>query len=257
MTVEGIPHHLAAEVARRHGLRWSSSSVPAWTGFVNAVAVMRTDDGATHVLRVPHSADHPGLSPADQNWVQRRAAEAGVPLPRVLGHGRIDGVPYQVQEFVEGTSGALLVDTPGEIELWRRAGRWAARIAEIDLDGAPDALFTRFGRDADRAHRRNLAYHREQLVPGDPLLALGVYETSDVPRLLELLDHLEHDPRARVWCTGTWARTTSCDAASATARSSSCWTGTGRTWAPSATTTSWRPPGWTAASCAPVVRPPS
>ena len=60
----------------------------------------------------------------------------------------------------------------------------------LEWTSGPDRLFTRFGRDPDDAWRRHLLYNAGQLTETDPLIGLGVYSASELPRLRALVSGL-------------------------------------------------------------------
>ncbi len=61
-------------------------------------------------------------------------------------------------------------------------------------DDAPDALFSRFGRELPAAWQAHLNYNLEALNPADPLLEWGVYAAGDQARLRSLVRDLGQLP---------------------------------------------------------------
>ena len=103
----------------------------------------------------------------------------------MVARGWLDGLSYLVVDYVPGNTPPA--SDPGA---WRSIGRFASALAQLDVTDAPDALFSRFGRDLDAAWLAHLDYNRAALSEGDPLIALGVYRKDDRPRLRDVLDSL-------------------------------------------------------------------
>lgn len=176
---------LAAAIAARHGLRPSTVTTLVGLGSVNHVFVLRSGTSAS-VVRFPIDPGRPETVEAEA-WALTRAAAHGVPSPRVLGTGRLDGVPYLVQTFVNGARGTERRSTA----VWESLGRYARAIARIPVTpDAPDGLFTRFGRDLPRAWRAHLRYNLDELVGSDPLIALGVYGPEQQAALRQVVTGL-------------------------------------------------------------------
>ncbi|MGY5766061.1 phosphotransferase [Brachybacterium sp. DNPG3] len=170
---------------------------PERAGVVNRVAIVGPA-GAEVVVRCQRAPDAAEFE--CERWASDAARAAGIPTPRILavGHlvdagpadggdldaGSADGWAWSVQELVDGTLGEHAADPSA---VWRELGRLSRRIARLDLAGAPDGLFSRFGRDLDAAWEQHHAYGLDELAPGDPLVGLGVYRDEDRSRLREIL----------------------------------------------------------------------
>lgn len=162
---------LALAVADVHGLPTATVRPIVGAGWTNHVVVLGSPAPA-YVVRY-------ALDPADdarvglETWLLPRVAAHGVPGPKLVASGEIEGIPYLVQEFVTGGRGPDRA-SPG---LWHILGRYASAMRTVALGpDAPDLLFTRFGRDLPAAWRDHLAYSLDQLTDDDPLLRLGVYK---------------------------------------------------------------------------------
>ena len=160
---------LARRIAVRAGLRPRHVEPIVDLGRVNHVFVIHGDAGR-HVVRFALDPLRTGGYEVEA-WCLTQAAARGIPSPQVVGVGSESGVPYLVETFVEGAAG-----TSGGSDGWRVLGAYARIIHEIPLDhGAPEGLFTRFGRDPTVAWRAHLNYNLNALDATDPLLALAVY----------------------------------------------------------------------------------
>lgn len=120
-----------------------------------------------------------------EEWCLLAAAAAGMPSSPMVARGWLDGLSYLVVDYVVG-------DTPSASDpgAWKSIGRFASALAELDVTDAPEALFSRFGRDLDAAWLAHLDYNRAALTEGDELVDLGLYRPDERSRLLHLLDSL-------------------------------------------------------------------
>jgi aminoglycoside phosphotransferase (APT) family kinase protein len=155
-------------------------------GAVNHVVVVETGDGdwVIRFHRDPLDAD----DYRKEAWCLQSAAEAGVNTPRMVALGRLNGIAFIVQTFVEGHN----ADGRRSPELWRRLGEFSRKVNEIELsEDAPDALFPRFGRDLVENWRKHIAYNLAELHSCDELLRLGAYEPGDQDLLKACFERLE------------------------------------------------------------------
>jgi aminoglycoside phosphotransferase (APT) family kinase protein len=136
---------LIRAVARIHGLPDGPLSEPGWPGVVNEVNIVGSGTDR-YVIRIPRGRGR-AEEFAVEAWCAERAREHAVPTADVVGVGVVNAVAYSVQRFVAGASG----ETVRSAEVWRTLGRYARIINAIPLDDAPDALFSRFGRDLPAA----------------------------------------------------------------------------------------------------------
>lgn len=186
-----VPDDVAGRVAvimAEHGLPPTPSKAPAVAGVMNVVTVVGPpqDRYVVRWPRNPRSADF-----AAETWAAEHARACGVPTPEVVAVGRLDGTPYAVHRFIpeaDGTSATTL-------DLWHTLGRYAALVATVPLDdSAPDALFSRFGRDLPAAWRSHLAYNLDALDDHDPLLTLGVCTRAQQSRIRGVVEELLATP---------------------------------------------------------------
>ena len=119
-----------------------------------------------------------------EQWCLSQAVKQGIPSPRVIGRGDVSGTPYIVLTYVEGSV------VEGDLAAWETLGRYGRMAGVLEWTSGPDGLFTRFGRDPDDAWRRHLLYNAGQLTEADPLIGLGVYSASELPRLRALVSGL-------------------------------------------------------------------
>ncbi len=169
----------AADLVRRLGRE--PESVTELAGFTNHVHRIR-GDGFDWVVRRP--ARHDGDYRAEV-WALEAARAAGVPTPTVV-------------TSIEGDDPALVLEhvpdaAPAE-QPWRRLGEYAATLARVDLTGAPDGVFSRFGRDLDAAWTAHLRYNLDALVEDDPVRALGGYPQHLLPTLRGWMQDLQRTP---------------------------------------------------------------
>lgn len=132
-------------------------------------------EGVDWVVRSPLDLTRPDVFPLER-WASQAAAACGVPVPEVLHVGVSEGVPVTVSRYV-----APAAEEPSRPWWW--LGRHASALAGACLDDAPDALFSRFGRDLDHAWREHLAYNLASLSPDDHLLADGGYRAEHLETL--------------------------------------------------------------------------
>lgn len=170
----------ATEIARVLGIPVTQTHVLAG-GNQNHVVRIR---GAEHdaVVRFARDVERNGDPFDAEAWCLLAAAAVGVPTSTLLARGWLDDTSYLVTEYIPGQMAA-----PADLEAWRAIGRCAASLASVDLSEAPDALFSRFGRDPAAAWRAHLVYNRASLTSDDPLLALGVYSAGRRARLRRML----------------------------------------------------------------------
>lgn len=173
VTAPARDERLAVAIAAQHGLRARTASPIVGAGVVNHVFVVRSGV-RSWVVRFAIDPARVDMTGAEA-WALRQAAAHGIPSPQVIGSGWLDGVPYLVQTFVPGVSA-----TEGrQVELWRTLGRYARIVQTIPLSpDAPDALFSRFGRNLPAAWDAHVRYNLGELAPTDPLIDLGVYLRS-------------------------------------------------------------------------------
>lgn len=152
-------------------------------GTVNQVVVVRLAS-STVVLRTNDGSNRYEFDKEALCLAEARAR--GIPGPRVLVVGQLDGCAYMVEEFIPTVAGQA---APCPDELWRTLGRYARIIHGIPVSG--------FGRDLAGAAQlafvdtwaRFLAYNRTSLTRTDPLLDLG-FSREDSRRLAALFERL-------------------------------------------------------------------
>jgi aminoglycoside phosphotransferase (APT) family kinase protein len=150
-------------------------------GVVNAVfRVWGT--GFDWVVRFPVDPSRPNEFPLEE-WALAVARRAGIRVPEVVGSGVLDDVPFLVLEYLEPA--AVHPENP-----WAWLGRYAHAVSGVPLTGAPDAVFSRFGRDLPAAWHAHLAYNLDALDDHDPLLHNGGYSKKQQPALRALLTEL-------------------------------------------------------------------
>lgn len=171
----------ALRVARDLGA--DPTSVERLGGVVNTVLRV-VGDGVDWVVRTPVDLRRPDEFPVER-WAVGAARSCGVPVPEVLHVGVSRGVPVMVSRYVHPSPEPVA-------RPWWWLGRHASAVAGASLDDAPDAIFSRFGRDLGAAWSAHLAYNQAALTPDDPLLADGGYRRSDLPTLQRWLRDLDH-----------------------------------------------------------------
>nr|WP_240977391.1 aminoglycoside phosphotransferase family protein [Planctomonas sp. JC2975] len=118
-------------------------------------------------------------------WSLRELERTGVSSSRLVARGWLDDTSYLVVDYVPGAPASA-----DDLEAWRAIGEFIAALSHIDTSTAPEALFSRFGRDLDAAWDEHLAYNLSSLADVDPLIGLGVYAMSDRKPLHSLLSSL-------------------------------------------------------------------
>ena len=177
-------------VALAAELGFGADSVEVLVGGNQNHAVRLRTSTSDVVLRFARDTDRLTMDPFDvEQWCSRAASAAGIATPPTLARAHVGGHSVIVQEFVPGTPADA-----GDLQAWSAIGRIAGSLPDIDLDGAPDGLFSRFGRDLDVAWLAHLDYNIEALAPGDRLLELGVYEPEQQSALRQILTDLRARP---------------------------------------------------------------
>jgi aminoglycoside phosphotransferase (APT) family kinase protein len=183
------PTHAAPEHDEERALRVvrelgaDPTSVERLGGVVNTVLRVLGPE-VDWVVRTPVDPQRPDEFPVEQ-WAVAAVRSCGVPVPEVLHVGVSQGLPVMVSRYVRPS--AEPITRP-----WWWLGRHATAVARASLDGAPDGIFSRFGRDLERAWEAHLAYNQDALTPDDPLLADGGYRHGDQPMLRRWLHDLDH-----------------------------------------------------------------
>jgi len=177
---------LIRAVARIYGLPDGPLSEPGWPGVVNEVNIVGSGTDR-YVIRIPRGRGR-AEELAVEAWCAERARAHAVPPADVVGVGVVNAVAYCVQRFVVGASG----ETVRSAEVWRTLGRYARIINAIPLDDAPDALFSRFGRDLPAAWRAHLDYNVDSFDDADPLIELGVYDRAVQSRVKAVVESLRY-----------------------------------------------------------------
>jgi len=171
----------ALEVASSLGVEGVRAD-PLPGGNQNHVIRVRSadDDIVVRFARDPvNSAD-----PFDvEAWCLRAAARSGVRTSELVARGWLEGLSYLVTSYVPGEPAA-----PEDLQGWEAVGTFASALSSISTHDAPDALFSRFGRDLDEAWEKHLAYNLASLEPDDPLISLGVYPKSHRRFLQDVVD---------------------------------------------------------------------
>lgn len=101
--------------------------------------------------------------------------------------GRLDDRPYLILRYYEPAADGLA-------DPWTWLGRYGRAIGRLPLAGAPDAVFSRFGRDLPAAWRAHLVYNLDALGPDDPLRRDGAYRAEHLPTLRAMLRELQAEP---------------------------------------------------------------
>ncbi|MGI8577890.1 MAG: phosphotransferase [Nocardioidaceae bacterium] len=150
---------LAWAMADRHGLRPDAITRVEGHGSVNHVFVASSGT-ERFVIRFAKDARRKDEYQIEA-WCLAQAAAHGIPSPAVVARGTASGVPYLIQTFVAGASGAA----SGGAASWQWLARYARALHTIDVTGAPEGLFSRFGRDLPAGWLAHLEYNVEQLTP--------------------------------------------------------------------------------------------
>ncbi len=148
---------IARIVQERFAQEVVSQAVVADRGTVNQVVIVRLA-ASTVVLRANAGSNRYEFE--KEALCLAEAHARGIPSPRVLAVGQVDGCAYMVEEFIPTVAGQA---APYPVELWRTLGRYARIIHGIPVSG--------FGRDcAGTAQlafvdtwQRFLAYNRASL----------------------------------------------------------------------------------------------
>ncbi|MGY4858829.1 aminoglycoside phosphotransferase family protein [Cryobacterium sp. AP23] len=174
---------LASRIVRGRGRE--PVAVTPLGGVVNEVFRVQ-GAGFDWVVRFSADPERPNEFPVEV-WAMRAARQAGIPVPDVVGSGRLDGRPYLVLQYCEP-----MLDGPADPWTW--LGRYARSVSRLPLDGAPEAVFSRFGRDLPAAWRAHLAYNLDALGADDPLQRDGAYSAGERSGLRALLTDLQTAP---------------------------------------------------------------
>ena len=146
-------------------------------GSVNEIFVAQCE-GKKIIVRLPKPEDREraGAFYEKESWCLEQAASLGVPGPLVLQLGICDSWPFQIQSFAEGVNGEQSNLDP--IVFWQTLGDYARRFHKIPLTGFGENLAEFFTLKGRTRWHEFIDYNLNSLTPEDPLLALGVYESS-------------------------------------------------------------------------------
>lgn len=169
----GIAASLGVEGVRAHRLPGGNQN--------HVVRVRSVDDDV--VVRFARHPEHFG-DPFDvEAWCLLAAARSGVRTSELVARGWLEGLSYLVTSYVPGEPAV-----PEDLEGWEAVGTFASALSSISTHDAPDALFSRFGRDLDEAWEKHLAYNFASIEPDDPLISLGVYPRSRRREMQDVVD---------------------------------------------------------------------
>jgi aminoglycoside phosphotransferase len=169
----------AVEIARSLGIDADrAEALPGGTETRVVRVRSSRDDIAVRLARDPERSDDPFDVEA---WCLQAAARAGLRTSRLLARGWSRGRSYLVASYVPG-----IPADADDLRGWTAIGEFTRALRALSTHDAPDAAFTRFGRDLDRAWARHLAYNLDALGPDDPLIPLGIYPRSQQRELRDL-----------------------------------------------------------------------
>lgn len=177
------PLDRAVSIALLHGI--SPCQVQELPGGNQNHAVRIADEKVDVVVRFAKDADFVAETFDVETWCLGAAAKAGIRTSELVVRGHAYGTSYIILGYTPGSTASA--DDP---KAWEAVGLAAGAGASIELLEAPEALFSRFGRDLDAAWNAHLEYNLSMLGPSDPLMHLGVYEESDRSSLCEILSSL-------------------------------------------------------------------
>lgn len=155
-------------------------------GNENHVVCIEQHKGDDVVVRFPQRTEPQDLDVFQvEAWCAAAAAVTGLRTPSVLHVAEIGGRPVMVQQYARG--GPV---EAADLAAWEAIGAAAAKLTTISTEAAPAALFTRFGRDLDRAWQAHLDYNIHALTPDDPLRALDLYSAASIASMRRALERL-------------------------------------------------------------------
>ena len=179
----------AESLLRRHYDRVTDVLPIVGKGSVNTIFEARVD-GRRVVIRM--NGRKYDREYAKEVWCLARAGEAGIPSPEVLASGVVDDAAYMILEYIEGVGGKQYEGD--KLGLWHALGRYSRIIHEIPVTGFGNLLADPERGFFDDSHSptwdRFVDYNLESLTDGDALLALGVYDRADRPRIAEVFESL-------------------------------------------------------------------
>jgi aminoglycoside phosphotransferase (APT) family kinase protein len=194
---------LSREGIARLFVDWCGQTVRSITavpdrGTVNQIVIVGLQS-ATMVLRANDGFD---TDEFEKEAVCLSAASAlGIPGPRVLKIGQLDGWTYMVEEFIRA---APPHEAPTPVDLWHTLGRYARTIHRIPVAG--------FGRDFTGSDQlafrdtwpRFLSYNIVSLNATDPILHVGFTE-EDSHQLAKIFERLMSTQFSFALCHGDLA----------------------------------------------------
>lgn len=143
-------------------------------------------EGRDVVVRFARDAGRSPVDPFDvEEWCLAAVAQTGIRTSSLVARGIADGLSYLVADYMPGA-----IADPDDLGAWREIGRIAGALSHVDTAMAPDALFTRFGRDLPAAWDAHVDYNLAALDDEDPLVDLGVYRVPDRSRLRAMVTRL-------------------------------------------------------------------
>lgn len=117
-----------------------------------------------------------------ERWCLEQAGARGIPGPKALALGQVDGRPYLLQTWIEGVNGQ---DSPADkASLWSQVGQCIRRVHEIPVGGFGEDLddLTHGGRPGE-TWLRFVDYNIDSLNDDDALRRLGVLTADQSERV--------------------------------------------------------------------------
>lgn len=147
------------------------NSTPIIDGLVNQVSKVELADRTVIVRIDPEETDTRRF--LKEEFCINEARKVGITTPQMLKVGLIEGHPYAIMEYIEGSSG---VEHHDQVALWRTLGDNCRRIHSISVAGFGENYVS--GNLFDDSWERYLEYNIGCLDEKDKAIALGVYNVE-------------------------------------------------------------------------------
>ena len=117
-----------------------------------------------------------------EEWCINTVTELGVPGPKILANGIIDGFPYMIQEKLAGINGSKCSEKE-KINIWKFLGTCASKYHKIKAIELPEVKAAEF----HNSWQSKLDYNINQLDPEDSLLTNDLFNLQEHNELKQIL----------------------------------------------------------------------
>ncbi|MEL7123993.1 MAG: aminoglycoside phosphotransferase family protein [Bacteroidota bacterium] len=120
-----------------------------------------------------------------EKWCLEQVAKLGIPSPKVLDIGVLNGVPYQLMNKLPGVNGSLCT-ADQKAEIWEKLGTYTAIFQQIKKMEVEEVLQAEFHKD----WKARLHYNIKELHSEDSLLINAIFTEKEHNHIKYLLKSL-------------------------------------------------------------------